>query len=441
VHFSSNEQSALLRSLRLYRTLGPFVSALLAPVFIRRLIKRGGYKAHFLQRFGKFENAELERLKQHSWIWIRSISVGETLVALKLAKALRKEDPDAHIALSVTTTTAYAIAEKEASEWLFVFYNPVDSQGAVQRVMRLLRPQKLVLIEGELWPNLMSACLEHRVPVMLANARLSPRSARRFAKFKEWTAPFFKLLSWVAIPDEDDRLRWESIGVPSERLQLTGSIKFDQTGEESGRQQEFSALLKASGVLTDDPLLIAGSTHDGEEEILIQSLKFWRKKHPRLRLIIAPRHVERIPSLLHKLAPLGVPIVRRTALPTSQSWDVVLLDTTGELRDWYPLATVAFVGKSLTAAGGQNPVEPALSGRPVVFGPHMENFESAVQLLLTHEGALQADSVESLERLIDGLLGDPGTRETLGTNGLAALSIHQGATKRTAELIVRTRTH
>lgn len=438
--FSPAEQSALRRSLRLYRTLGPFVSALLAPLFIRRLIKRGGYKAHFFQRFGRFENAEQEKLKNHAWIWIRSISVGETLVAIKLAKALRAENPTIHIALSVTTTTGYAIAEREAREWLFVFYNPVDSQSAVQRVMRLLRPQKLVLVEGELWPNLMSACMEHHVPVMLANARLSPRSARRFAKCKQWTAPFFKLLSWVAIPDEADRARWESIGLPAERIRLTGSIKFDQTGGENERQQEFKVLLKDSGVQIDAPLLIAGSTHDGEEEILIQSLKFWRRNHPQLRLIIAPRHVERVPSLLQKLTSLGVAIVRRSGLPTSLSWDVMLLDTTGELRDWYPLATVAFVGKSLTAEGGQNPVEPALSGKPVVFGPHMENFESAVQLLLAHDGALQAHSVENLEQLIDGLLENPGRRAQLGSNGAAALAIHQGATKRTAELIMRTGT-
>ena len=410
----------------------------MAPFFLRRLIKRGGYKAHFYQRFGFFSPSEQQRLEAHSWTWIRSISVGETIVALKLAKALRRENPSIQIALSVTTSTGFEVAEAEASEWLFVFYNPVDFQGVVRRVMELLNPRKLILIEGEIWPNLMSACAENHVPVMIANARLSPRSARRFAKFQAWTSPFFEMLSWVGIPDEGDRPRWESIGVPKERIHLTGSIKFDLVGSGTDRKDAFVRLLEQSGMGPQEPLLIAGSTHDGEEEILVRALKTWRKKNPFLRMLVAPRHVERVSEILRTLSPLGVKIIRRTSLPSSEPWDVILLDTTGELRAWYPLSTVVFIGKSLTATGGQNPVEPALCGKPVVFGPHMENFESIVHLLLARDGALQANSIAHMEQLIDELLCDSDRRQKLGENAETGLAVHQGSTQRTAELVQRT---
>ncbi|RFC42830.1 MAG: 3-deoxy-D-manno-octulosonic-acid transferase [Verrucomicrobia bacterium] len=433
-----DEQSDLRRSLRLYRLAAPFVIGLLAPGFLRRLLKRGGYREHFNQRFGLFTNQERVFLSSHLWTWIRSISVGETLVAIKLAKALRAADPEIRIAISITTSTGYALAAKEACDWLFVFYNPVDTCSAVRRVLNIFRPTRLILIEGEIWPNLMNACLQANIPVMLANARLSPRSARRFAKFKRWTSPFFKLLKWVAIPDEEDRCRWESLGVPQERIHLTGSIKFDQAGVETNRQAEFSTLLQKSGVEKKGPLLVAGSTHDGEEEILLDCFHLWHKKYPALRMLIAPRHVERIPAILKNLQSSNTAIILRSALPLSTPWDVAILDTTGELRDWYFFATVAFVGKSLTAKGGQNPVEPALAGKPVVFGPHMENFQSVATLLLEGGGALQATSGAHLTEIVDALLSDSDARQRMGTNAKSLLLKHHGSAKRTAELVLET---
>ena len=438
---SPKDRQALRRSLQIYRIGLPLAALLLVPGFLRRMVRRGGYGAHFGQRFGSFTPEEAARLRAHPWTWIRSISVGETLVALKLAKALRAASPQIRIALSVTTSTGYALAEKEACDWLFVFYNPVDSRRAVRKVLDLLQPGRLVLVEGELWPNLLDACLQRDIPVMLANARLSPRSARRFAKAKTWTAPFFNLLRWVGIPDTEDGPRWESIGVPGGRLALTGSIKFDQEAASHPAVEPLRALLVQPGMTGNAPLLVAGSTHDGEEAWLVSRLPIWRQKHPALRLLIAPRHVERIPQLLRELAPLGAKIKLRSALPSGDPWDVLLLDTTGELQAWYSLATLAFVGKSLTAHGGQNPVEPALAGAPVVFGPHMENFEAVVRLLLQAGGAVQAGTPKELETVLCELLDDPMRRDTLGENALSALQVHQGAARKTAELILQSPGH
>ncbi len=428
----------LRRSVRVYRLAAPFVALLLVPGFLRRMMRRGGYQDHFGQRLGWFTPAESQRLQAGRWSWIRSISVGETLVALKLARALRAEDPSVQIALSVTTSTGYALAAKEATDWLFVFYNPVDTQAAVGNVLNLLRPQRLVLVEGEIWPNLMIACHERGVPVMLANARLSTRSARSFARFQRWTSPFFRMLRWVGIPDEDDRDRWLSTGVRDTQIELTGSIKFDHEVGGDSKTDSYRALLLQSGFGEEAPLLVAGSTHDGEEEILVRSLVKWRQKHPALRLAIAPRHVERVPKLLKALAPLGFRTVLRSALPTQEPWDVLLLDTTGELRDWYGLATVVFVGKSLTAEGGQNPVEPALAGRAVLFGPHMENFEAVVKLLLEAHGARQVGSEEELVSVTSQWLDAPELRAEMGRHALTALGGHQGSARRTARRVLET---
>ncbi len=426
-------------ALRVYRAALPLVTAVLLPGYLARMIRRGNYKEDFWQRFGHFSADATARLQAHRWTWIRSISVGETLVALKLARALRAADPNLKIALSVTTSTGYALAKEAATEWLFPMYNPLDNRSAVERVLSALRPDRLILIEGEIWPNLASACHQRSIPLLLANARLSPRSAAGFAKWRKWTAPFFGLLDWVGLPDEADRERWISVGAAPDSLEVTGSIKFDQDSAAAtpGPNPGLEALLLATGMPAATQLLVAGSTHDGEETILAELLPKWRKAHPTLRLLLAPRHVERVPALLRELAPLGLRILKRTELPVKTDWDILLLDTTGELRDWYSLATLAFVGKSLAAHGGQNPVEPALAGKAVVFGPHMENFVSVVRLLLQANGAVQVDCPAALEAQVAALLGAPERRATLGLNAIRSLAAHQGATRRTAAAVLK----
>ncbi len=425
-------------ALRVYRAALPLVTAVLLPGYLARMVRRGNYKEGFWQRLGHFSKDAAARLRPHRWTWIRSISVGETLVALKLARALHAADSNLRIVLSVTTSTGYALAREAASEWLFPMYNPLDNRSAIERVLSALRPERLILIEGEIWPNLASACRERCIPLLLANARLSARSAAGFAKWRKWTAPFFGLLDWVGLPEAPDRERWIAVGASPESLEVTGSIKFDQESAAStAPNRSLEELLLATGMPGGTPLLVAGSTHDGEEVILAGLLARWRIAHPSLRLILAPRHVERVPALLRELKPLGLRILRRTELPVQAEWDILLLDTTGELKDWYSLASLAFVGKSLTSHGGQNPVEPALAGKAVVFGPHMENFESVVRLLLQADGAVQVDGPAELETQIAALLGAPERRQALGQNAIRSLSAHQGATQRTVAAILK----
>lgn len=424
--------------LRLYRIVGPLLAVVLLPTLILRLRRRGGWRPNFEQRFGWFSQKDKARLEAHSWTWIHSISVGETLVALKLARALQEVQPDIQVVLSVTTSTGFALAEQAAADGIFVMYNPVDFAGPVSRCLDLLRPTRLILIEGEIWPNLVSMCFERGIPVVLANARLSPRSASRFEKWRRWCEPFFQLLKWISVPDPEEIARWECLGIPADRLKLTGSIKFDDgvSIHCESRADRLRVLMESVGGGEPSPILVAGSTHEGEEEMLVQLLLDWRRTHATLKLILVPRHVERAPDLLHRLRLSGLQIVLRSELERASSADVILVDSTGELRDWYNLATVVFVGKSLTAHGGQNPVEPARLGKAVVFGPHMENFEVVVKHLLDAKGAIQIRNQEHLGEEISRLLKSPDERRVLGENACTVLQRHQGAAKRTAELIL-----
>ena len=428
---------SVLFPLFVYRVVAPWFALGMLPGLVMRLYRRGNWRSKFGQRFGRFEAGDVERLRSRRWTWIQSISVGETHVALRLIKALQESDPGISVVLSVTTSTGYAMAEAAGSDRLFPMYNPVDAVGAVERVLEVMRPERLVLVEGGVWPNLVVACYRRRIPVVLANGRLSPRSARRYARARYLTGPFFELLEWVGVSDPEEVPRWEGVGVPRERIFVMGSIKFDQEGVGVGRREEFRELISSVGWGGGTRLLVAGSTHEGEEVLLGQLFLRWRGNHPRLRLVVAPRHVERVPSLRQALEAMGVRVILRSALPASGEAEVVLLDSTGELRDWYALATVAFVGKSLLAHGGQNPVEPALAGKPVVFGPHMENFEIIARHLCAAGGAFEVRDSEGLEEVVARLLGDPELCERSGARAAAALASHQGAASRTAALILR----
>jgi len=433
--------AAARRSLLVYNLFFPLVFLALLPGFLRRMLRRGGFRENFGQRIGRYRAEIRARFSPGRWWWIHSISVGETLVALKLARELRRRDPGLRIVVTVTTSTGFALALEARADWLEVLYNPIDARGIVAAALDLIRPERLILIEGEVWPNLLAECHARRIPVALVNARLSPRSERRFLKVRYWVAPIFELVEQVCVPETTDLRRWQQLGVRPERLHVTGSIKFDAVNETvPARTAEFRALLDALGVRADAPILVAGSTWAPEEKILADTFVALRREFRALFLIIVPRHVERAADILNELDRMGLRIDRRSVLPlpASAPCDGLLVDTTGELRDWYALATVVFVGKSLPGiaeVGGQNPAEPAALGKPIVFGPHMENFAALVDLLRLHQAAVSIPDAATLTAAIRDLLQNPAKRAALGEQALAALTAHRGATNRTAELL------
>src|SRR5437667_9021661 len=397
----------------IYNLFWPIGLLFFLPGHLLKMIRRGGYRQKFGQRLGIYDRALRARLSRQRSTWLHAVSVGEVNIALKLANALRALEPDLHCVLTTTTTTGFALANQNASSWIEVMYTPLDYWPIMQRAFSVIRPARVVLIEAEVWPNLAAEAHARRVPLVLVNARLSPRSEQRYRRFRVFVAPTFRRVGLACAPEREDIGRWAALGVPRDRIRVTGSIKYDPAVQ-PGSQAVAAPLLDASSVgASDGAVLFGGSTHRGEEEILATVFLRLRQQFPSLRLFIAPRHVERLREIRAQLDALGL----RVALASKARMDgepnkadCVLLDTTGELQRWYDIATVVFVGKSLTAHGGQNPVEPILAGKPVVFGPYMENFATLANTLVSKKGAIQVCDADSLERAVVELLRDSEAR-------------------------------
>ena len=418
----------------IYNLFWPIGLVFFLPGYFAKMIRRGGYREKFGQRMGIYDGEVRNRLSNQRPTWLHAVSVGEVNVALKLANALRALEPDLHCVLTTTTTTGFALARKTASRWIEVMYTPLDYWPIMRRAFSVIRPARIVLVEAEVWPNLAAAAHARRIPITLVNARLSPRSERRYRRFRLFVASTFRLLDLVCVPERRDVERWTALGVPQNRIHVTGSIKFDPD------VQTLNHIVAGSVPDAFSPgslVLFGGSTHRGEEEILAGIFLRLRKQFPSLRLFIAPRHVERVQEIRAHLGalPLRVTLASEALACDAADADCILLDTTGELQRWYGLATVVFIGKSLTAQGGQNPVEPILAGKPVVFGPHMENFATLAKTLVSNNAAMQVHEIDSLERTVSELLRDSEGRQRLVQNAHTALSEHQGATARTATLV------
>lgn len=431
--------------LLIYNLLLPFVLLFMLPASVLKMRKRGGYGSKFWERFGFFSGPVKQRLAEGAGrcVWMHAVSVGEVNVARKLIAELLRLRPDLPIVLSVTTSTGHAVALEKAPSSLTVIYSPVDLPLVVDSVFRHIRPTQYILIEAEVWPNLVRLAQKSGVPVRLVNARLSPRSERRYRKFHALAAPIFGMLDAVIVQEPEDAARWTGIGAPADKVRVTGSIKYDQSGTGAAspaRMAEFREILRACwpGHGPLPRLVFAASTHPGEERALGAVWRGLRAEFPDARLAIAPRHAERRGEVRADLEAEGL----RTAL-RSLPWpqgntppDVLIVDSTGELRHWQALAQVVIIGKSLHARGGQNPAEAIAAGVPVLTGPHMENFLPLMHLLKSADGIRQLDDPAQITDALRDLLHHPQEANAMATRGKAALDRHAGATERTAMLLM-----
>lgn len=420
-----------------------FPAALLAmlPGLARRIIRRGNYRRKFGQRFGRYDAAVRARLREGSWTWVHSISVGETLLALKIARKMKELDPGLRVIFSATTSTGFALAEEAAEPWMEVIYNPLDAAPIVRRALALARLDRIVFIEA-IWPNLLAGAKQRGIPTALI-ARLSPRSEVRFRRFRFLTGPIFRLLDTICVQEPEDVARWQSLGAHASKIRVTGNAKFDHSPTPPQRVEEFRALLGSLGVPDTAPVLLGGSTFPGEERILAEVFQKLRGEFPSLFLVLVPRHVERTDQAAADILAAGLRFALRTAGPdprvgnaARRPVDCLIVNTTGELQEWYHLATVVFIGKSLASTGGQNPVEAVAAGKPVIFGPHMENFRAIVAQWLAHDAAIQVADAAALETRIAGLLRNPAMRASLAARAREIVSAHEGATERTARQVL-----
>jgi 3-deoxy-D-manno-octulosonic-acid transferase len=420
----------------LYNFVFPLAFLAILPRYLVRMFQRGGFRRDFGQRFARYSPELRDRFGRGDWIWVHAVSVGELLIALKLLGELHRRHPSWRFVVSSTTSTAHALAVGRREDWWVPVYTPVDFAPVVRRAFDLTKPRAVILTESEMWPNFVWTAARRDIPIVLVNARVSPRSARRFRRFAALLRPVTKHLEAVALQEKEHAALWSHLGLPEDRLELTGSVKYDP-GASHGDARNFRPLLGQFGFLPGDPVLLAGSTHAGEEEILTDALRSIRGEFPGARLLIAPRHIERTGDIIARLRNSGFRIARRTVAPDGGAPDIVILDTTGELRDWYACADVVFIGKSLCGTGGQNPVEAILAGRPVLFGPHMENFAALRDALLAAGGAIEVDGSAGIARETNRLFAVPSARDRLARGARQALQPHQGATARTADLIER----
>lgn len=418
-------------AMSIYRLLLPLLFLAAFPGWIVKMLRRGGFGTRLTERLAIYQEAP--DFEPCGAVHIHAVSVGESLLALKLVRAWLIRKPEQRFVLAVGTSTGHAVASAAAIPQVRVTYAPLDFPSMVRRYFRRFEPSMLVLIEGEAWPHLLGRCRKRGVPVSLVNARMSPRSARRYRRFAQWVRPVFSKLDAVAIQEPEDRAVWKDLGVPDERIHATGSLKFDPGGSPPVRRAEFQEMLDHFGA--GRKIILAASTHPGEDAWIAESI---RGASPEALPVIVPRHAERRDEVSAELASAGFLVVKRSSFVRNPepacANAVFLIDSTGELRDWTAHADVVIIGKSFLSIGGQNPCEAILASKPLVCGPHMENFEPLASRLTAANACLRANDAENLSAAIRKAL-EPTTAASITRNATALLSVHDGATERILDLL------
>jgi 3-deoxy-D-manno-octulosonic-acid transferase len=412
-----------------------------APYYFLKMWRRGNWRAGFGQRFARYRPELKAALTKRPVLWLHAVSVGEVGVCWQLIRVLEPHFPAFQILVSTTTSTGMAELQRLLPPHILRIYYPVDFAGVVRRAMKAIQPRAIILVEAELWPNLLCQAIAARCPLFLVNARISDRSLRNFRFFGFFVRPILAGFCGVGCQQPGDVRRMTDVGFRAEAVRVTGNLKFDaaQPGPRAGL--DVPALLRRIGVGEKAMLLVAGSTHAGEETILAELLLRLRRRFPDLFLVLVPRHFERTREVARELETRGIKFICRSDIPAygpiaPDSLECLLVNSTGELKFFYEQATVVFVGKSLTARGGQNPIEPAALGKPVIFGPNMQNFASAAQAFVNSQAAVQVQNAAGLEAALAELLADERRRAALGARARQVVQQNLGATERTVQLIV-----
>jgi 3-deoxy-D-manno-octulosonic-acid transferase len=425
----------------LYNILFSILFVLSSPYYFRRMRRRGNWRPGFRQRFGRYDANLKQALTNRQVLWLHAVSVGEVNLCTHLIRALEWRLPNIKFVVSTTTTTGMARLRHQLPTHVSKIYYPIDRRKWVRRALAVINPEAIVLVEAEIWPNFLWRASDLRVPVFLANARLSDRSFRGYQRFRLLFRPLFASFAGVGCQNEEDAARLRKLGCQPEAVRVVGNLKFDAAKLDERRTLDVDELLRQLGVPPDAPVLVGGSTHDGEEAMLAEVTQRLRSRFPKLFLVLVPRHFERSNEVGRQLRERGVNFVYRnlvgadTQLAAGQA-ECLLVNTTGELRFFYERATVVFVGKSMTATGGQNPIEPAAYGRAMVFGPNMQNFADIARTFVSQNGAVQAPDAPALEKAIGDLLADDNRRVELGRNALRVVRENFGALDRTVEMIL-----
>ncbi len=420
----------------LYQIVFAVGYTLMLPRFLLRMSHRGGYRRDFGQRLGFYGADTGRRLRERRRIWVHAVSVGEAYVALSFMRVLRARMPGVSFVLSTTTPTGRAVAAPHLGADDVAIYFPVDFPSSVRRAVSTINPLALVLVESELWPNLIRAASRRGTPMMVVNGRVSQSSYEGYARVGRFFAKVAAMVDCFCVQHEADAERLLRLGAPSARVAAVGSVKYDMADSDGGGGRDMMPLLRAAGAEAGDAIIVGGSTWPGEEAALLACCRRLLENGKHVFLVLVPRHAERAREVIRELERSGLPWALRSrtapgAAPGEPRPRVLLADSTGELKSLYAAADVVFVGKSLTQHGGQNVIEPAALGKPTIVGPNMENFAGIVEDLTAAGAIAQVADTEALYEALRRFVEDGALREAVGRRGRDMTLSRRGAMDRT----------
>jgi 3-deoxy-D-manno-octulosonic-acid transferase len=422
----------------------------ISPMVLYRVIRHGRYRTGWGQRFGKISR----KSPQKKCIWLHAVSVGEVNAAKTLIKELENRFPDFEIIISTTTDTGFAQANALFGHDFQVFYFPLDLSWVMHRAFNNIRPAVCLLMELEVWPNFVQIAKQLNVPVIVINGRISDRGFSKYKKIKPLAKTIFRKVGLVLAQTNEYARRFKELGCPDEKVVVTGSLKYDTaqiTDKVEGADELAAQLFGKSEIRnlkSEIFLWVAGATGPGEEEIILDVFKELIKQFGNLRLVIVPRKPERFDEVAQLIKETGFLLIRysqikklapetteKSSIVNRQSSIVILGDTMGDLRKFYSLATIIFVGRSLVPMGGSDMMEAAALGKCTIFGPYTFNFQQTVDALLADNGAIMVKDEEDLLRTMQKCLLEPAYADKIARNGQQVIRKNQGATTKTIDQI------
>lgn len=400
------------------------------------------WRKNFSQRFAHYDSRLKQAITNRHTLWMHAVSIGEVNICTQVIKALEPRLPNLKIVVSTTTTTGMERLQNVLPSHVSRIYYPLDLQIWASRALNTIKPKAIVLVEAEIWPNFLWRAIDMKTPLFLINARLSHKSFRGYKLARFVFRPLFSAFAGVATQNEADAARLKELGVRPEAVHIVGSLKYDAAKLDERRVLDVPDMFRQLGVPPNAQVIVGGSTHDGEETILAEQFLRLHKTFPDLFLVLVPRHFEFSREVGKKLSATGIRFAYRSEIVESTEYrpgeiQCLLVNSTGELKYFYENATIVFVGKSLTAKGGQNPIEPAALGKPVVFGPNMSEFAEIVRNFLDSDAAVQVQNPQELEKTFAELLADKARREEFGRKAAKVVHENLGAIDRTVDMIVK----
>lgn len=420
----------------LYDILFPLLFLLYLPFYLVHIFRRGGLTAEYWQRFGFFGKDIRQRLASlDNKVWVHAVSVGESVAAVTFIRAWQKAHPEDNVVFSCGTSTAFETMRKKALPGVTIIYCPFDFHWAVRTALELVAPHTLVIFEVEIWPNLVLMAKRKGIKVCLVNGRMSDRSSAGYAKWPCIFKPIFNSFAALCVQTDEDADRIAKVTGTKERITVCGTMKFDQVPDANAA--DVTPVLDA--VFGKGPRLtfVAGSTHPGEEELICNAVSNIRKSHPELKLVLVPRHCERANEVASTVRKLGLSCrLLKNDETTGEPAEVLLVNTTGELMNYYGAADVAYVGKSLAGqSGGHNIIEPAIFGKAIIHGSRMENFRAVAELFRNAHASVEVAYENDFEKELRHLVEDADERNALGKNARALVEKYRGSIDRTIQAI------